>query len=745
VTVLGPAGVGKSRLVAEFLTAVEATVARGSCLDYGEGITFWPLIEILRRLGAEDTIEAIADGSVHGNELFLAVRRRLEAMAAERPLVLVFEDVHWAEPMLLDLLDHIADLSRTSPMLLLCVARPELLDDRPAWSGGKLNATTFLLEPLSACESVELLDALGAEAVPAAARATIVETAGGNPLFVEEMLALALEGGDVRAPSTIHALLQARLDRLARPERAVIERGAVEGEVFHRGAVTQMVNGSSDGIDSELVGLVRKELIRPERTIVPGEDAYRFRHLLIRDAAYEALPKETRADLHLRFADWLQARADLVELDEIVGYHLEQASRNRRELGFPDQAVEERAAERLAAAGSKALARGDLPAADNLLARAVVLLPVGHPRRADALIERLAVLETHGTLEERASLAAELEGLDEPVARMHGTLGQLSTRIMSAPQAVVPELRRAAHEALELFEAVGDERGLAQAWFALFWIEWLGSRGAAAIDALDHVLVHADRAGSQGLRNAAYVTLAGAAIHAPITPAEIRRRLEALRGRGPLATHSVFLVDAHLMDLEGRFDEAHELHRQADELVADLGLETMRALSRQRAADTLYRQGRLDETVELLQSSAAELEALGHASFRSTTLVRIGVFLYLLGLPEEAERYAIEGEELGAAEDVVNFALGRGVRAKIAADRGDRDEAASLAASSLHYAYETDFPSVHAYAHEANAQMLLAVGRVEEARTERERELERYESIGDEFEAERTRALLVEL
>src|SRR6266540_2421000 len=302
-TILGTAGVGESRLVEEFLGSLEgATVARGRCLSYGEGIAW-------------------------------AFRKLLEARAAKRSVVVVFEDVHWGEPTFLDLVEHVADLSRDAPILLLCIARPELLDSRSAWGGGKLNATNVLLEPLGPEESAELIESL-AGAIPDDLRQRILEAAGGNPLFVEEMLAIVPEhGGDVVVPPTIQALLAARLEQLDPADRGVLERGSVEGQVFHRGAVAALAPEEAQ-VDGRLITLVRKDLVRPEPPLLPDDDAYRFRHLLIRDTAYEALPKAVRARLHERFAVWLEVHgADLVELDEILGYHLEQAYRYRLELG----------------------------------------------------------------------------------------------------------------------------------------------------------------------------------------------------------------------------------------------------------------------------------------------------------------------------------------------------------------------------------------------------------------------------
>jgi class 3 adenylate cyclase len=362
-TLLGPAGIGKSRLVADFLERVgdSADVLRGRCLHYGEGITYWPLVEIVVAIGVEPD-------SVIGTsppETQLAFRRLLESRAAERPQVVVIDDLQWAEPVFIDLVEHIADLSRDAPIFLLCVARTELLDIRPGWGGGKLNATSLLLEPLGADECDELIQLLATDAPLAAElRERITAASAGNPLFVEEMLAMVREGGreDVVVPPTIQALLQACIDSLDGDVRMVMERGAVEGEVFHRGTVAELSPAAvRDGVESHLATLVREELIRSTPPTFPEDEGFRFRHLLIRDAAYESLPKATRAELHERFADWL-ATHDLVEGDEIVGYHLEQAHRYRAELDADDPALpalSARAAEHLAAAGRGAFDRGD--------------------------------------------------------------------------------------------------------------------------------------------------------------------------------------------------------------------------------------------------------------------------------------------------------------------------------------------------------------------------------------------------
>src|SRR5688572_23539696 len=375
-TLLGPAGMGKSRLVADFLERVgaEADVLRGRCLSYGEGITYWPLVEMLVPLDVEP--ESVVASTPA--ETRVAFRKLLEARAAERPQVTVIDDLQWAEPEFVDLVEHVADLSRDAPIFLLCIARNELLDSRPDWSGGKLNATSLLLEPLGADDCETLIDnLLGERDLGSDARERITAASGGNALFVEEMVAMVRESGDgdhLAVPSTINALLQARIDTLDSELRLVLERAAIEGEVFHVGAVADLAPDSTRAaLDEHFTALVRKDLVRPERSLIAGQDAYRFRHLLIREAAYAAMPKELRAQLHERYAEWLERTADETsfELDEIVGYHLERALLLRQELGTRDEELAARTAGRLLAAGMRAMGRADHPAAAGFLQRAV--------------------------------------------------------------------------------------------------------------------------------------------------------------------------------------------------------------------------------------------------------------------------------------------------------------------------------------------------------------------------------------
>ena len=300
---VGEAGVGKSRLVAEALDGIEARVVRGRCLPYGEGITYWPVVEVVKQLDAlpsdEEAAAAVrsllgeSDRPTSADEIAWAFRKLLEEQA---PLVVCFDDLQWGEETFLDLVESTALLSAGAPLLLLCMARPELLERRPSWP------VPLRLEPLPPEEADALIGDSSAGGASASGSPT---AAGGNPLFITEMLALATDGGELEVPPTLRALLAARLDQLEPQERSVLERGAVEGEVFHRGAV-QALAPEEPEVLPRLAALVRHELIRPERPQFPGDDGFRFRHLLIRDAAYDALPKSVRADLHRRFAGWLE-------------------------------------------------------------------------------------------------------------------------------------------------------------------------------------------------------------------------------------------------------------------------------------------------------------------------------------------------------------------------------------------------------------------------------------------------------
>ena len=345
VTVIGSPGVGKSRLAAELTgRAKGVTTLVGRCLSYGDGITYWPLREVLANAAEDEQRDVLlaaldADTPPPAPEIALMFRQFCEALAGKQPLVLVFDDVHWAEQTFLELLEHLADRGQGT-ILVLCLAREELLDEQPEFLAGRSNAETLTLDALSEEAIDALVDGLGGAVLESDQRSRIVETAEGNPFFLEQLLALALEGGlaERALPETVQALLAARLDRLGPGERAVLERGAVVGKEFTAEDVTALLDPEAAPTAAvHLRTLAGRGFVRPR-----DEGAFGFRHVLVQEAVYRAAPKRLRADLHERYADRLdQTVQDVGELDEFVGYHLEQAFRLRTELGESDRRTDE--------------------------------------------------------------------------------------------------------------------------------------------------------------------------------------------------------------------------------------------------------------------------------------------------------------------------------------------------------------------------------------------------------------------
>ena len=393
LSVLGGAGVGKSRLVAELFARVRdsARILSGRCLPYGEGITFWPIAEALAPVGSR-RIRCLSTCLAAASPLPRSCSGRSAGSSRwpiSAPWCSTSTTSSGASRCCSSSVAHIADLSRGSPILLVCAARPELMEEHPEWPAARSNAMVLNLGPLGEADSEELVEQLDDRLSPDV-RARLIKTSEGNPLFLQEMVALAREHGDFDVPPTIQALLAARIERLTAGERELLERGAVEGEVFHSSAVLALGDAASPAVVERLLAsLVRKELILPHPANVPGEEAFRFRHLLIRDAAYDRVPKARRATLHERYARWLdRAPVEFAEVDEIAGWHLEQVVRNERDVRrLVDAAVSRRASERLYAAGRRAGDRGDLAAATNLLERALDVGPPGDQVAADVAVE----------------------------------------------------------------------------------------------------------------------------------------------------------------------------------------------------------------------------------------------------------------------------------------------------------------------------------------------------------------------
>jgi class 3 adenylate cyclase/tetratricopeptide (TPR) repeat protein len=744
VTVLGPPGIGKSRLARELAADLsrEAAVLFGRCLPYGEGITYWPLREIFAAAGAENEVDATL-GAGAPEDVFWAVRKALEVRARERPLVLVVEDIHWAEPTLLDLVEHLVDWSRDAQLLVLCLARPELLDKRATWAAGRPNTETLALQPLADSEADELIESLlGGSVVEREARAHVRRVAEGNPLFVEQLLAMLAEGGEAdRVPATIQSLLAARLDALPEGERDLLERASVVGFEFEWEALGELASDRRRAPGTSLTALVRKDLIRPHDAIA---DTFRFRHMLIRDAAYERIPKELRSDLHERFAGWLEGRG--AEFDEIVGYHLEQAYRHVVELGRPGeraQALAERAADCLAASGRRAYSRGDTPAAANLLERATALLPARDRRRLSLLPSLGRALRQEGEMERAESVLSEAvesgraEGERGVAADAAVALSNL--RLHRGPQETVgqEEVWRELRAAIPIFRELGDDAGLARALSAAGTLKYWRGEAAAAIEELERAARFARRAGdrAQEAETLEYVLMA--AVHGPMPVDEALDRVEEIRSHVQANRSfetTLLRTRAQLEAMQGRFDAARDLIAQARALTRELGLELNLASRIARpAADIELLAGDAVAAERELRPACETLERIGELGYVASLAPMLADALYRQERYEEAlgltERWSVE--RLAVPEDADAQIAGRRVRAKLLARHEDLENAEHLARDATERAAHTDYLNLRAQTVADLAEVLRVAGRTEEAAAAVQEATRLYEQKGN--------------
>jgi DNA-binding SARP family transcriptional activator/tetratricopeptide (TPR) repeat protein len=691
LTLLGDAGIGKSRLALEFAHSIgpRARVVTGRCPAYGEGITFLPLREavldaagprgwpaLAERLAGEEDGAHVADQiagatgltpqPARPDQLFPAVRRLFEILASERPLVVLFEDVHWAEPTFLDLIEYIGGRAR-GPIFLLCLARPELVETRSAWEDGALS-----LEPLEAGD-VEQLIADRAEAVPPPEALTqIVDAAQGNPLFAEQLLAAFEERGIEAIPASLQGLLAMRLDRLGPGERDVLRTAAVVGSDVSEEALTALVPGHA------LPFLERHlQALEAKRFIDRHDAAFRFRHALIRQAAYVSMTRSDRARLHERFANWLENEASEPppELDEIAGYHLEQAALQRRAIGLDAGTLAVRAGERLANAGERALGRADLAAAEHLLSSARSMLPGDHPRR-NLVTQRLA--ETGlplGRHERSRELLGEMietaRAAGDRSAEMLARLERARVELRIGPDPIPLEaFRREAGEALAHFAHTGDEGGLAQAVFLTANVEERAGRMGVMEEHYRTSLVHADRSGQMREMLAARWMLADTLALGPVpVPQCIDRAQELLSVQG-IEVPGVRVALGLLSAMAGRFDEARGMADRArwilEERMRIRRLLKFVAVARgtieQLAGDLRAAEREFRSALEIDRSSGEERDD------RSQMAARLAFVLRRQGRDEEAAAMAAVSAESAPSESVAAQALASAARARATAD-----------------------------------------------------------------------------
>jgi predicted ATPase/class 3 adenylate cyclase len=797
-TILGTAGVGKSRLVEEFVKGLEgrAEVLRGRCLSYGQGITFWPVAEVVKsaaglqdfdateaverkivdRLAGDEYAAAIANrlaqvigvssGSAPAQEAEWAVRRLLEILGAGDPVVVVLDDIHWGEPAFLDLIDHVADSARDASILLLCTARPEFLDTRGGWAGGKMNATSILLEPLNDAQSEALIsNLLGATDLAEDVRARIVRAAEGNPLFVEQMLAMLIDDGlvhsvdghwvatsdrmEVSVPPTIAALLSARLDRLDAEERDIIGRASVVGKVFYRGAVLELSSASVDGrIDGLLRGLVRKDLIRPDRSTLPGEDAFRFRHILVQESAYGALPKDLRAMLHERCADWLERAAGdhAEEQGEIIGYHLEQAYLYRLQLGAVSEehrAIAHRASARLSTGGLRSAARSDFPSAINLLSRAVGLLSEDDPARVALLPDLAGAFEEMMRSGDADAVWAEAidaaRSLSDDRLLAHAMVQRWRWRLKRADQ--VDEASRDAEWAMRIFETAGDDRGLARAWRlrgAIGW-EW-NKRAREEEEAVEHALVHARKAGDAYEEYDCFGSLARTLVRGP-TPAQAgidrSEQLLVQYSNQRSVEAQMFHILAHLKARLGAFDEARGFANQCRAFYRDTGQQGYFEFMAEVSCDVELVAGDPAAAERIMREGYDALTALGEENPTLATLLARSVC--------SQERWA-DAERLAtlaaSREGSIFGAVAKGSLARVRAHQGRVPEAEVLVREAVASLEETDFLTDRADVLTDAADVFLIAGRHDEAADALTLALALYEQKGDLVTPPRIRAML---
>jgi class 3 adenylate cyclase/ATP/maltotriose-dependent transcriptional regulator MalT len=717
-TIYGEPGVGKSRLVREFLAGVEGvTILSGRALPYGEGVTYWPLAEMVKSaagISDDDPLETakeklidccgdeaiaellgLASGvleSVEGErgqpEIAWAAREFVDELADVQPLVLVFEDIHWAEEPLLELIDHLAQWVRDRALLIICLARPELLDVRPGWGGGRVRSTAIELEPLPRAQSEQLANALlEDEELPAKVRATLLDKTEGNPLFVEETVRMVIENGDRafdRIPDTLQALIAARIDRLPQSEKLLLQRASVIGRIFWLGALQHLAPEFGEELEDALDDLLVRDLVtRESRSSISGEQAYRFKHVLIREVAYAALSKSSRADLHTRFAEWLRARADK-ELLEIRAYHLDEATQLLAELdGRPPKELAHQAAIALEAAGRRALGREANRSARKLLLRSVELEPTLERRyNAARAAWKLADL---GAVHVEMSAVAETAVAEQNV-RIHGRALTALAEATLAREGDAGRARELADAALEALDE-DDFEGRFGALDVRSLADWYEGKLTSAEEYETQALAAAQTAERKDLESKATIELA--TLHvvrmeddkaAPL----LERAVELADASGSIvARANAALTKGEFHRVRMERAEAEGWLTQALELYTESGSQWGMGKSAGALGRLAWSSGDPKRAEKLLREAIRTLAPMQERGTLCEAQRILAQLLLEQGRLEEAEKYALAARETVSAEDVNSRATTRIALAQVRAAQGRDEDAEQLFQEAL--------------------------------------------------------------
>ena len=719
-TVVAPPGMGKSRLAAEATRrlADRAQILIGRCVPYGEGVTYAPLVEIAgssEMPPGEEAVararRALADTALASpEETAWVFKQLLETLAERRPVVAVVDDLHWAEPLLMDALDYIVTLSVDHPILLLCLSRPDLFDTRPEWTAPRPHAVTVRLEPLTADQADALLATDEILAADPQKRREIVDAAAGVPLFVEQMAALRSDG-EGGVPPTVRALLAARVDRLHAAERTLLERAAIQGEVFDRATVGALLGAHSElPVGSTLMGLIRREFVRPERSAEGGE-RFRFSHALLRDAVYDQMAHRLRSQLHERFADVLSSADGDVE---VIAHQLERAHRERSVMGASDPetaALAVRASVVLHASGRRALARKEWQHARDLLERARILLtdePTAEIGVLTDLIQaygELADWERGADMFQTALQSARSARDISAELRTEMAWAQLQARRGDAQWR--ERIAGIADRAVEHFSSIGSERDLASALL-------MKANAPAVVNIIDSIellrqaQVHAENAGDERTQIEVWDELGGAMIYGPTSYDEIRefmlRELVWARQRGiAFAEADGLLGEAYTVAATGATNQARQQIATVRALFAQLpGFVSQLGESDVLAASIELDAGNLMAAESFFRRALETLERGEYALWWRSSAIGLADVLVDLGRHAEADALLDEVDRRGLRWGARPQSRYLQARAKLAMAAGDVELALDHAREAVDL-----LANVHAYQGEARAHELL--------------------------------------